>query len=168
MRFNAAVLSVGVVSVRVMGDLRLAELTQDNLPAAVGLRLKPGQEKFVAPVVESIAEAYVSPTAWPRVVLDGDRVVGFVMAKLRPGQRVGGLPVWHLAAERGRRRAGSRGRPVRGRRGRRGSPPPRLVPDDRAVGEGSDGPEGFYLTRGFVPTGELFGEIVGTKDITAT
>src|SRR5690348_18291361 len=78
-RFGAAVLSVGVVSVRVMGDLRLAELTQDNLSAAVGLTLKPGQEKFVAPVVESIAEAYVTPTAWPRVVVDGDRVVGFVM-----------------------------------------------------------------------------------------
>jgi diamine N-acetyltransferase len=33
--------------------------------------------------------------------------------------------------------------------------------------KGSDGPEGFYLTLGFVPTSELFGEIVGAKDITA-
>jgi len=55
-----------------MTDLRLAELTADNIGAAIGLTLRPGQEKFVAPVVQSIAEAYVTPTAWPRVVYDGD------------------------------------------------------------------------------------------------
>jgi len=32
--------------------------------------------------------------------------------------------------------------------------------------KGDGGPEGFYLRLGFVPTGELFGEIVGAKDIT--
>ena len=81
-----------------MGDLRLAELTPDNLPAAVKLTLKPGQEKFVAPVVESIAEAYVIPTAWPRVVLDGDRVVGFVMANFEPDNEVEAFRcgIWRL------------------------------------------------------------------------
>jgi len=54
--------------------LRLAELTVDNLPAAVRMELKPGQERFVAPVVHSIAGAYVNPTGWPRVILD--EVVG--------------------------------------------------------------------------------------------
>ena len=32
--------------------LRLAELTADNLPAGVKMPLEPGQERFVAPVVE--------------------------------------------------------------------------------------------------------------------
>jgi diamine N-acetyltransferase len=50
-----------------MSELRLAELSVDNLSAAVKLRVAEGQERFVAPVVESIAEAYVNPTAWPRV-----------------------------------------------------------------------------------------------------
>lgn len=36
---------------------------------------------FVAPVAQSLAEAYVHPDiAWPRLVCDGERVVGFVMA----------------------------------------------------------------------------------------
>jgi len=30
---------------------------------------------------------------------------------------------------------------------------------------GPGGPEGFYLRLGFVPIGELFGEVVGAKDI---
>jgi len=30
---------------------------------------------------------------------------------------------------------------------------------------GADGPEDFYLKAGFVPIGELFGEVVGAKDV---
>ncbi len=31
---------------------------------------------------------------------------------------------------------------------------------------GDEGSEGFYRRLGFVPTGELFGEVVGTKELT--
>ncbi len=63
-----------------MGELRLVELDASNIVAANSMTLKPGQDAFVAPVSHSIAEAYVNPNAaWPRVVLDGDNVVGFVM-----------------------------------------------------------------------------------------
>jgi diamine N-acetyltransferase len=31
--------------------------------------------------------------------------------------------------------------------------------------KGEGGPEGFYLRLGFVPTGELFGETVGTMNL---
>ncbi|WP_423922337.1 GNAT family N-acetyltransferase [Frigoribacterium sp. 2-23] len=63
-----------------MSDLRLEELSASTIVAANSLTLKPGQEQYVAPVSHSIAEAYVNPTtAWPRVVLDGDEVVGFIM-----------------------------------------------------------------------------------------
>ncbi|GAA3892282.1 hypothetical protein GCM10022207_69960 [Streptomyces lannensis] len=57
--------------------LRLEEITPDNLDAAIGLRVHPEQEHLVAPVVKSLAEAYVHPgTAWPRLILDGDTPVG--------------------------------------------------------------------------------------------
>src|SRR4051794_11774824 len=61
-------------------ELRLEELSPDNLRGLRDLRLAPGQEAFVAPVLESIAEAYVTPTAWPRAIVGDGRVVGFVMA----------------------------------------------------------------------------------------
>jgi diamine N-acetyltransferase len=145
-----------------MADLRLAELTRDNLAAAVRLRLAPGQEKFVAPVVESIAEAYVNPTAWPRVVLDGDEVVGFVMANFDPDSE---LPEFRCGVWRLNVAADAQGRGV-GRfavgavadEARRRGWAEMTVLWER--GEG--GPEGFYRTLGFVPTGELFGETVGT------
>ena len=35
-------------------------------------------------MLESIAEAYVTPTAWPRAIVGGDAVVGFVMANWGP------------------------------------------------------------------------------------
>ena len=148
-----------------MANLKLAELTPDNLGAAVGLTLKPGQEDFVAPVVQSIAEAYVTPTAWPRVVVHGDRVVGFVMANFDPDNELEEFRcgIWRLnvaadaqgtgvgrfaveaVAEEARRRGRSR------------------LTVLWVKGEG--GPEGFYLRLGFVPTGELFGQTVGTKDL---
>ncbi len=60
--------------------LRLEEITPDNLDAAIDLRVHPEQEHLVAPVVKSLAEAYVHPgTAWPRLILDGDTPVGFLM-----------------------------------------------------------------------------------------
>ena len=47
------------------------------------MKVHPDQERFVAPVVQSLAEAYVRPeVAWPRLILDGDRPVGFLMAFL--------------------------------------------------------------------------------------
>ncbi|WP_240638633.1 hypothetical protein [Microbacterium sp. ABRD28] len=63
-----------------MNELRLAELDADNLAGAIRIPPGVGEKAYVAPVVFSIAEAYVTPTAWPRVILDGDTVVGFVMA----------------------------------------------------------------------------------------
>jgi len=58
----------------------LREITQDNLRAVTKVRVADDQRRFVADVVDSLAEAYVAPdVAWPRAVVDGDEVVGFVM-----------------------------------------------------------------------------------------
>ncbi len=142
--------------------MRLAELSRHNLLPAVSLSLKPGQEKFVDPVVSSIAEAFVTPTAWSRLVIEDDDVLGFIMGNFDPGNDVAALRavIWRLNVS-----AQAQGRGV-GRFAvdaladearRRG-----LVSITSTWERGDGGPEGFYLRLGFVPTGEVIhGESVG-------
>jgi diamine N-acetyltransferase len=146
--------------------LRLAELTVDNLPAAVGIELKPGQERFVAPVKDSIAEAYVNPTAWPRPILDDDEVVGFVMGNFDAGHELEAFRagIWRLnvaASAQGRGVGRFAVEQIAAEAGSRGF--------DRITvlwEQGDEGPEKFYLSVGFEPTGEiLFGEVVGARAV---
>jgi diamine N-acetyltransferase len=143
--------------------LCLAEITPDNFDAAIGLRVRADQEHVVAPVVQSLAEAYVHPDkAWPRLILDGERVVGFLMAffdidwtaegtgaDLRSG-------LWRLniaAGEQGRGYGRFAVRSVAEEIHRRGGS--RLT---TTWHPGEGGPENFYLKLGFRPTGEISGE----------
>ncbi|MEV6865667.1 hypothetical protein AB0M44_32295 [Streptosporangium subroseum] len=74
-------------------SLRLVPITPANIEAAIAVEVRPGQERFVAPVVQSLAEAYVyQKVAWPRLILDGDRPVGFLMAFHGRGRR--GVRLW--------------------------------------------------------------------------
>ena len=57
----------------------LQPLTRDNLWSVVELQLHPCQEAFVAPNIDSIANAYVEPTFVPLAVYAGDALVGFAM-----------------------------------------------------------------------------------------
>ncbi|WP_307544462.1 GNAT family N-acetyltransferase [Streptomyces sp. V3I8] len=154
--------------------MRLEEITADNVGAALALRVRPDQERFVSPVVKSLAEAYAQPrTAWPRLVYDGDEPVGFVMAFFDvrfdpddPGDRLrSGL--WRLNIAEGRQGRGYGTFAVRAvceeirRRGRS-----RLV--TVTWGEGEGGPEPFYLRLGFRRTGETLGdEVVGELNLDA-
>ncbi|MFF2080989.1 GNAT family N-acetyltransferase [Kitasatospora sp. NPDC058162] len=141
----------------------LARLTPDNIDAALALRVRPDQEGLVAPVAKSLAEAYVyGDTAWPRLILDGGRPVGFVMAFFdirfdpeRPGDRPrSGL--WRLLVDAGEQ-GGGYGRfaveqvcaEIRRRGGTRATV---------TYHPGQDGPAGFYARLGFRPTGELSGD----------
>lgn len=68
-----------------MADLRLEDLSASNIVAANQLSLKPGQEQFIAPVTYSAESSVVNPeTAWQRVALLGDRVVGFIHGNFDP------------------------------------------------------------------------------------
>ncbi|QEO15253.1 GNAT family N-acetyltransferase [Agromyces intestinalis] len=68
-----------------MAELRLEELNASNIVAANTLSLKPGQEQFIAPVTYSAEASVVNPaTAWQRVALAGDRVVGFIHGNFDP------------------------------------------------------------------------------------
>ncbi|WP_084038849.1 GNAT family N-acetyltransferase [Demequina sp. NBRC 110053] len=146
--------------------LALIDITPDNLDRAVALPPAPGERSTVAPVVYSLAEAYVTPTAWPRLIVDGDQVVGFVMANWDPDNEYEAFRagIWRLnVADE------ARGRGV-------GRFAVEQVVDEarrRGVGRitvlwepGDDGPEEFYLKCGFVRTGEeLFGEVVGVREV---
>ncbi len=68
-----------------MGALRLEDLSASNIVAANTLSLKPGQEQFIAPVTYSAEASVVNPeTAWQRVALLDDRVVGFIHGNFDP------------------------------------------------------------------------------------
>ncbi|MEV6345705.1 GNAT family N-acetyltransferase [Actinoplanes sp. NPDC051851] len=63
--------------------MHLAPITPENLDQTLSLSVRPDQSDLVSPVIKSLAEAYVYPAnAWPRLILDGDTPVGFVMAFL--------------------------------------------------------------------------------------
>ena len=150
-----------------MGDLRLVELSAKNIVAANTLTLKPGQAQFVAPVSHSIAEAYVNPTtSWPRVVLDDDEVVGFIMGNFDPDAEEEEFRscIWrmNIAAE-------AQGQGI----GRFAVLA--LADEARARGfhrlsvlweSGEDGPEEFFLHIGFTIVGQSqYGENIGVLEL---
>ena len=146
-----------------MLNLRLEPLSATTIVAANSLTLLPGQEQFVTPTSYEIAEDSINPlTSWPRVVLDGDDVVGFIrgnfdktnttpefqsclwkinVAATAQGSGVGKFAVWALADE-----ARARGF------------------DQLTViwESGEHGPEEFFTHIGFGIIGETqFGEKIG-------
>lgn len=147
--------------------LRLEEITAGNLDDALGVTVRPDQEHLVAPVVKSLAEAYVHPAiAWPRLIRDGSQAVGFLMgffdADFAEGE---GMPdlrsgLWRLNVA-----IGAQGRGV----GRFAVESVAAEIRRRGGGlltttwhPGEDGPEGFYRALGFRTTGELSGgQVVG-------
>jgi diamine N-acetyltransferase len=151
---------------------RLELVTPDNVDAACRLKVRPDQERLVAPVARSLAEAYAQPEiAWPRLIFDGEQLVGFFMGffmvRFDPDNpddtfRSG---IWRLniAADRqgrgyGRFAVESVCEEVR----RRGQTRATVtwVP-------GQHGPERFYLRLGFRPTGEKSGgQVVGELALT--
>jgi len=150
-----------------MGELRLEELSAKTIVAANSLTLRRGQEAFVTPVSYSIADAYINPsTTWPRVVLDGDEVVGFIRGNFDPdaAQEEFRSCVWRINVS-----ADAQGQGI-GRFAVRG-----LAEEARARGfgqltaiweTGEDGPEDFFLAVGFVVTGETqYGENIGTLEL---
>ena len=148
--------------------MKLASLSPENLGKAVSIRLRPEQEAFVAPVVQSIAEAYVNPTAWPRLVVDDDDVLAFIMGNFDPGHEIEAFRagIWRLNVA-----ASAQGRGV-GRFAVRALEEEARVRGVKRISvlweRGEQGPEEFYLKLGFVPTEqELFGEVVAFKDLSA-
>ncbi|MFG2354299.1 GNAT family N-acetyltransferase [Streptomyces sp. NPDC048521] len=149
---------------------RLETITPSTFETAVGIRVRPDQEHAVSPVVQSLAEAYVHPAgvAWPRLILEEDRAVGFLMAFLDidwygdGSVRRSGLWRLNIAAEEqgkgyGRFAVDS----VAGEIRRRGGTQLYVT-----WHPGPDGPEEFYLRLGFHKNGETSGgQTVGVLEL---
>ncbi|MGW0766810.1 GNAT family N-acetyltransferase [Streptomyces sp. NPDC002676] len=141
-------------------SLQLEEISPGNLEAALGIRIRPDQEHAVEPVVKSLAEAYVHPgVAWPRLITDAGRPVGFLMAFFDIDWHLDGSVfrsgLWRLniAAEGqgkgyGRFAVESVAAEIRRRGGKE------LYVTWHP---GPDGPEAFYLRLGFRKNGETSG-----------
>src|ERR1044072_1616257 len=150
---------------------RLEEVTPGNFETATGIRVRPEQEFAVSPVMQSLAASYVraAGVAWPRLIVDGDRTVGFLMAFLDIDWRADGGTVVRSGLWRLNIAADAQG-PGYGRFAvesvadelrRRGTKELYVT-----WHEGDDGPAEFYLRLGFRRTGELSdGETVGVLSL---
>lgn len=145
------------------GTFRLEELSAATALAANRLTLRRGQENFVTPPSYAIADAFLDPTTtWPRVVLEGDTVVGFIRGNFDPDaeDEVFRSCVWrvNVAADQQGRGIGTFA--VLG-----------LADEARQRGfdrltalwePGEDGPEQFFTGIGFEVVGETqYGEKFG-------
>jgi diamine N-acetyltransferase len=139
----------------VPAGLRLELVTKENVRAACKLELRPDQEGLVAPVAWSLADAYTMPgIAWPRLIYDGDQLVGFIMAAFAPQEEntLFHSYLWRLNISAGHQGKGYGRFAVEelceeaGRRGHH-----RLTASYHA---GPHGPAEFYRRLGFHPTGE--------------
>jgi diamine N-acetyltransferase len=149
----------------VPSGLRLEQVTQENVRAACKLKLRPDQESLVAPVAWSLADAYASrDIAWPRLIYDGDQLVGFIMAAFDPDNpaELYRSYLWRMNIGAEHQGNGYGRFAVEGlcqevmRRGQR-----RLTVSYHRQ---ENGPEGFYERLGFRPTGAYNqGEVVAER-----
>jgi RimJ/RimL family protein N-acetyltransferase len=141
--------------------VRLVPVTVANKAAVLGLRTHHSQELFVAPVLQSFADALLPQVVdgaalkpWLRAIEADGELVGFVMLAL-PTPTSPEPILWRLLVDRLHQRRGVAIRAL-----------DRVAVECRAMGaqtlvtswvEGRGSPRPFYLARGFIPTGGIVG-----------
>jgi len=148
-----------------MSNLRLEELSAATAAAANALTLRDGQDQFVTPPTYELADSLTDPLAsWPRVVLDGSEVVGFIRGNFSPDDAQEELRscVWRITVAGDRQGQGIGTFAVNALAGEaRARGAARLT----ALWEpGADGPDRFFRAIGFVVLrqtryGENFGAL---------
>jgi RimJ/RimL family protein N-acetyltransferase len=140
-------------------DVRLTPVTQANKAALLALRTHHSQRAFVAPMLDSFADALLpevvdgSPLVpWMRAIEADSQTVGFaMMAVTTPNHPEPYL--WRLLMDRMHQRRGIGSRALE-----------LLAEECRAMGastllvswaEGKGSPRPFYVAHGFVPTGRI-------------
>lgn len=150
-----------------MAELRLEELTAQTIVAARNLALKPGQAAFIAPETYEHSEQDLDPAgSWPRVVMDGDHLVGYVMGTFDPDATQDFLKaaLWRIHVEAEAQGAGVGRFAVQA-----------LADEARRRGfdqltvvwaSGEAGPEEFFKAVGFELVGETpYGENLGALSL---
>jgi diamine N-acetyltransferase len=137
----------------------LREISWETLDSILNLKVKPGQERFVATNAKSLAQAHFQPgRAWFRAIYAGEAPVGFIMTyedREKPE-----FFLWRLMVAAEHQRNGYARRALE-----------LLVDRLRTIPEavklttchvsGEAGPGGFYQRVGFNYTGEkLEGELL--------
>lgn len=140
-------------------DVRLVPVIQGNSSTVLALRTHRSQQAFVAPMLQSFADALLPEIVdgapvepWLRAIEADGEMVGFVMlARTSPHHPEPFL--WRLLIDRMHQRRGIATRALA------------LIADDcRAMGdatllvswvEGKGSPRDFYLAHGFAPTGRI-------------
>lgn len=151
----------------VMAELRLEELSASNIVAANSLSLKPGQEQFITPVSYSAETAVLLPDAtWQRVVLQDDKVVGFIHGNFDPENEREEFRacIWRINVD-----ADAQGKGV----GRFAAQALAQEALKRGVNRitvmwepGETGPEAFFHRIGFADIGETqYGDVIGALEI---
>lgn len=145
---------------------RLVEITGDNFEAALSVRVREDQNRFVASVLYSLAQAYTTrETVWPRLLMDGDEAVAFVMVNFDPEEKDPDYRavIWRLNVSEKHQGKGYGRFAVESALAEARQRGNSRVTVSWVPGEGS--PESFYLKLGFQKTGradedgELLGEI---------
>ena len=145
-------------------DVRLVEITSQNSAAVLALRTHANEERFVAPVSGSFADALFPGSVdgapvvpWMRAVEADGELVGFVMLAERTASHPEAY-LWRLLIDRRHQRRGIGDRVLDLLADRLRSEGQATLLVSWVPGRGS--PEPFYLRRGFVPTGVVHdGEI---------
>jgi len=150
-----------------MADLTLQELTAQTIVAANNLTLKPGQEAFIEPETYTHAEDKLDPAgSWPRVVLDGDKVVGYNMGAFDEDSPEEYLraAVWRVEVADGAQGTGVGRFAIQAF-----ADEARSRGFDRATvvwASGPDGPEEFFKAVGFQIVGQTpYGENLGALQL---
>lgn len=139
--------------------VRLVDVTHDNTRSVRHLRTHKSQERFVAPVTHSLADALIPELVdgapevpWLRAIEADEELVGFAMVALSTEHRRQPY-LWRFLIDRKHQRRGI------------GSVALALIEDEMRLmgddtllvswieGKGSPGP--FYLARGFAATGRI-------------
>jgi RimJ/RimL family protein N-acetyltransferase len=140
-------------------DVRLVPVTPGNKAAVLALRTHHSQRAFVAPVLDSFADALLPDVVdgaplvpWMRAIEADGQPVGFVMLALTTPHHPEPY-LWRLLIDRMHQRRGIASRVLA------------LIADEcRAMGsstllvswaEGKGSPRPFYLAHGFEPTGRI-------------
>lgn len=147
----------------------LEPITDDNFKAVCELTVAPGQERFVAPNVWSLAEAYANQEyALPRAIVRDGEIVGFLMLEIDLTEEKGrSYWLWRLMVGADHQRQGIATAALALACGEVLSRGGTELYTSWVPGDGS--PEPFYLGLGFEPNGEVDdGEIVARLALATT